>query len=59
MRRITLIEEVIMPTTQEALQISGIVPIVTVDDLQKSITFYEGLGFTVGERWEAMRIANS
>lgn len=48
-----------MPTTQEALQISGIVPIVTVDDLQKSITFYEGLGFTVGERWEAMRIANS
>ena len=41
-----------MATTQEALQISAIVPIITVDDLQKSITFYEALGFTVDERWE-------
>jgi catechol 2,3-dioxygenase-like lactoylglutathione lyase family enzyme len=39
-------------TTQEALQITTIVPSFTVDDLQKSITFYEALGFTVGERWE-------
>jgi uncharacterized glyoxalase superfamily protein PhnB len=39
-------------TTQEALQISAIVPSFTVDDLQKSITFYEALGFTVDERWE-------
>jgi uncharacterized glyoxalase superfamily protein PhnB len=39
-------------TTQEALQISTIVPSLTVDDLQKSITFYEALGFTVDERWE-------
>jgi uncharacterized glyoxalase superfamily protein PhnB len=39
-------------TTQEALQISTIVPTLTVDDLQKSITFYEVLGFTVDERWE-------
>jgi uncharacterized glyoxalase superfamily protein PhnB len=39
-------------TTQEALQISAIVPVITVDDLRKSITFYEALGFTVGERWE-------
>jgi uncharacterized glyoxalase superfamily protein PhnB len=39
-------------TTQEALQISTIVPSFTVDDLQKSITFYEALGFTVDERWE-------
>jgi uncharacterized glyoxalase superfamily protein PhnB len=39
-------------TTQEALQISTILPSFTVDDLQKSITFYEALGFTVGERWE-------
>jgi uncharacterized glyoxalase superfamily protein PhnB len=39
-------------TTQEALQVSAIVPSVTVDDLQKSITFYEALGFTVDERWE-------
>jgi uncharacterized glyoxalase superfamily protein PhnB len=39
-------------TTQEALQISAIVPSFTVDDLQKSIAFYEALGFTVDERWE-------
>jgi len=39
-------------TTQEALQISAIVPSLTVDDLQKSITFYEALGFAVDERWE-------
>jgi len=39
-------------TTQEAVQISAIVPNLTVDDLQKSITFYEALGFTVDERWE-------
>jgi predicted lactoylglutathione lyase len=44
--------EVIVATTQEALQISTIVPSLTVDDLQKSITFYEALGFTVDERWE-------
>ena len=41
-----------MATTQEALQISAIVPNFTVDDLQKSIAFYEALGFTVNERWE-------
>jgi uncharacterized glyoxalase superfamily protein PhnB len=45
-------EEVIVATTQEALQISAIVPTITVDDLQKSIAFYEALGFTVEERWE-------
>ena len=41
-----------MPATQEALQISAFVPIVTADDLQKSIAFYEALGFTADERWE-------
>ena len=41
-----------MAITQEALQVTSIVPSLTVDDLQKSITFYEALGFTVGERWE-------
>ena len=41
-----------MATTQEALQVSAIVPNLTVDDLQKSITFYEALGFTIDERWE-------
>jgi uncharacterized glyoxalase superfamily protein PhnB len=41
-----------LATTQEALQISTIVPTLTVDDLQKSIKFYEALGFTIDERWE-------
>ena len=41
-----------MATTQEALQISTIVPSLTVDDLLKSITFYEALGFGIDERWE-------
>ena len=41
-----------MATAQETLQIASIVPNLTVDDLQKSITFYEGLGFAVDERWE-------
>ena len=36
----------------EAVQISAIVPTLTVDDLQKSITFYEALGFAIDERWE-------
>jgi len=39
-------------TTQDAVQISAIVPTLTVDDLQKSITFYEALGFAIDERWE-------
>jgi len=39
-------------TTQEALQISTILPSITVDDLQKSITFYQALGFAIDERWE-------
>jgi len=39
-------------TTQEAVQISSIVPTLTVDDLTKSISFYEALGFTIDERWE-------
>ena len=41
-----------MATTQEAVQISAIVPTLTVDDLQKSIAFYEALGFAIEERWE-------
>jgi len=39
-------------TTQEALQITAIIPSITVDDLQRSITFYEALGFAIDERWE-------
>ena len=45
-------KEVKLATAQEALQISAIVPNFTVDDLQKSVTFYEALGFAVDERWE-------
>ena len=43
-----------MATTQEhgVVQISAFVPTLTVDDLQKSIAFYESLGFTIDERWE-------
>ena len=41
-----------MATTQEALQVSAIIPSLTADDLEKSITFYEALGFVVDERWE-------
>jgi uncharacterized glyoxalase superfamily protein PhnB len=39
-------------TTQEAVQIRAIVPTLTVDDLQKSIAFYEALGFAIDDRWE-------
>ena len=41
-----------MATTQEALQITSVIPSFTVDDLQKSIRFYEVLGFAVDEKWE-------
>jgi len=41
-----------MATTQETLQVSSVVPNFTVDDLNKSVVFYEGLGFAVDERWE-------
>ena len=39
-------------TTQAATQIGAFVPSLTVDDLQKSIQFYEALGFAVNDRWE-------
>ena len=38
--------------TESALQAKTISPGLTVDDLQKSIRFFEGLGFAVEERWE-------
>lgn len=41
-----------MATTQEIVKVSAIVPTLTVDDLQKSIAFYEALGFAIDERWE-------
>jgi len=37
----------------EGLSLRGLMPTFTVNDLQKSISFYcDGLGFTVSERWE-------
>jgi uncharacterized glyoxalase superfamily protein PhnB len=39
-------------TTQSALQVKTLSPTFTVDDLQKSIKFFEGLGFAVDERWK-------
>ena len=45
-------KEAIVATTQEAVQINAIVPTFTVDDLQKSISFYAALGFAIDERWE-------
>jgi uncharacterized glyoxalase superfamily protein PhnB len=42
-----------MTTTLETpLQVKRISPALTVNDLQKSIAFFEGLGFQVEERWE-------
>lgn len=40
------------PNTDSALQATSIMPGLTVNDLQKSTTFYEGLGFVVSDRWE-------
>lgn len=39
-------------TTETPLQVKTISPSFTVDDLQQSIRFFEGLGFAVDERWE-------
>ena len=41
-----------MPTTPTALNAKAIMPSLTVDDLARSIAFYEALGFTVSDRWE-------
>lgn len=38
--------------TDSALSAKTIVPSFTVDDIQKSIAFYEALGFAVADRWE-------
>lgn len=41
-----------MAISQEALQVTSVIPTLTVDDIHRSITFYETLGFTVSERWD-------
>jgi uncharacterized glyoxalase superfamily protein PhnB len=35
-----------------ALNAKAIVPSLTVDDIDRSLAFYEALGFTVSDRWE-------
>jgi catechol 2,3-dioxygenase-like lactoylglutathione lyase family enzyme len=42
--------------TESALQAKTISPGLTVDNLDKSIKFYEGLGFVVDERWESVGV---
>ena len=37
---------------ETALQANSVIPGLTVDDLRKSIRFFEGLGFAVDETWE-------
>ena len=39
-------------TTDSALQAKTLSTSLTVDDLQQSIRFFEGLGFAVEDRWE-------
>lgn len=39
-------------STATALTAKSIMPGLTVDDINKSIAFYEALGFSVGQRWE-------
>jgi uncharacterized glyoxalase superfamily protein PhnB len=38
--------------TESALKATTLSASLTVNDIQRSITFFEGLGFAVGERWE-------
>jgi uncharacterized glyoxalase superfamily protein PhnB len=38
--------------TDATLQAKTITPTLTVDDVQQSIKFFEGLGFAVEDRWE-------
>ena len=39
-------------TATTALNGKSVMPSMTVDDLQKSLTFFTGLGFEVEDRWE-------
>ena len=45
-------QEALVATTHDVVKINAFVPTLTVDDLQKSISFYEALGFAIDERWE-------
>lgn len=39
-------------TTATVLNARGLAPILTVNDLEKSLRFYQGLGFVIEERYE-------
>jgi len=39
-------------TTETPLQVKQLMPSLTVDNLQKTLTFFEQLGFEIDERWE-------
>ena len=41
-----------MAVAPKTLQATGVMPSLTVDDLQKSLTFFEALGFEIEDRWE-------
>ena len=42
-----------MPDTQVAtLQATGVMPSLTVNNLQQSLDFFSGLGFEIEDRWE-------
>jgi uncharacterized glyoxalase superfamily protein PhnB len=46
-------EAAIMTTTVDArLQVKTLSPTLTVNDLQRSVAFFEGLGFGIEEKWE-------
>jgi uncharacterized glyoxalase superfamily protein PhnB len=39
-------------TIDSRLQVKTVSPTLTVNDLQRSVAFFEGLGFAIEERWE-------
>ena len=41
-----------MPTTETTLNAIGLAPILTVDDLDQSLEFYQRLGFRIEQRYE-------
>ena len=41
-----------MSTTTATLNATRLAPGITVNDLEKSVAFYEGLGLAVDQRWE-------
>jgi uncharacterized glyoxalase superfamily protein PhnB len=47
-----------MATTPEAALQATLAPNLTVDDLQKSLAFFEALGFAIDERWEDDGVLN-